>query len=176
MGKSEEQALLQAFTEHSDALFRHAFFRVKDRERAFDLTQDAYLKAWDYVSGGGVIEHYKSFLYRVVHNLIIDEYRKKHSVSLDAMLEDEAAAPAIEARLSTGGLEEAEAEFDEKVLVEKVRSRIPELPEHYRSVLTFRFIDDLSIGEIAETIGESENVVSVRIHRGIAKLRTLCNV
>jgi DNA-directed RNA polymerase specialized sigma24 family protein len=43
-------------------------------------------------------------------------------------------------------------------------------------VLTMRFIDDLSIGEIAETIGVSENVVSVRIHRGVARLRTLCNI
>jgi DNA-directed RNA polymerase specialized sigma24 family protein len=37
-----------------------------------------------------------------------------------------------------------------------------------------RFIDDLSVGEIAEMLSVTQNVVSVRIHRALAKLRELC--
>jgi RNA polymerase sigma-70 factor (ECF subfamily) len=176
MKPQEEKAFLEAFEAHSQALFRHALFRVSDRERAYDLTQDTYLKAWDYVAGGGEIRQYKSFLYRILHNLIIDEYRKKSTRSLDELLENETAAPAIEALLSEGSVHESEEALDERMLVETIRSQIPELPEHYRDVLTLRFIDGLSTGEIAETIGVSENVVSVRIHRGVAKLRTICNI
>lgn len=176
MNKAAEQAFLEAFEEHADALFRHAFFRLSDRERAYDLTQDTYLKAWDYVAGGGEIRQYKSFLYRILHNAIIDEYRRKRSHSLDELLEDESTAPAIEAAMATGSVVETEEAIDERALVEQIRGMIPALPEHYRTVLTLRFIDGLSTGEIAETVGVSENVVSVRIHRGIAKLRTLCNV
>lgn len=176
MKSRDEQAFLEAFGEHADALFRHAFFRLSDRERAFDVVQDTYLKAWDYVVGGGTIRQYKSFLYRVLHNLIIDEYRKKRSSSLDELLENETIADAVEARMSEGGLRETEEALDESILVESIRSRIPELPEDYATVLTLRFIDDLSTREIAEAVGVSENVVSVRIHRGVAKLRTLCNI
>ena len=176
MKSRDEQAFLEAFSEHADALFRHAFFRVSDRERAFDLVQDTYLKAWDYVAGGGTIRQYKSFLYRVLHNLIIDEYRKKRSSSLDELLENETIADAVEARMAEGGLRETEEALDENVLVENIRSRIPELPDDYATVLTLRFIDDLSTREIAEAVGVSENVVSVRVHRGVAKLRTLCNI
>lgn len=176
MSRTAEQAFLDAFEEHADALFRHAFFRISDRERAHDLTQDTFLKAWDYVQGGGDVRQYKSFLYRILHNLIIDEYRKKKSTSLDAVLEDETRAPAMEARLSEGSIEEAEASIDERLLIERVRERIAELPEDYRAAITMRFVDGLSIGEIAEAIGATENVVSVRLHRGIAKLRILCNV
>lgn len=173
--KKEERAFLEAFEAHADALFRHAFFRLSDRERAYDLTQDTFLKAWDYVVEGGEIRQYKSFLYRVMHNLIIDEYRRKRSSSLDALLEDETAAPAVEALLSEGSAHEVEEELDERGLIKRVRQRIPELPEHYATALTLRFVDGLSTGEIAEAVGVSENVVSVRIHRGVAKLRELCN-
>lgn len=134
------------------------------------------MKAWDYLAGGGTIKQYKSFLYRILHNLIIDEYRKKKAVSLDEVLDDETRAPAMEARMAAGGLEEVESALDEHALLEAVRARIPELPSDYRDALTMRFVDGLSIGEIAEAIGASENVVSVRLHRGVAKLRTLCSI
>ena len=86
MGSKEEKDFLDAFEKYADALFRHAHFRLSDRERAYDLTQETYLKAWDYVASGGVVRHYKSFLYRILHNLIIDEYRKKRGASLDELL------------------------------------------------------------------------------------------
>jgi RNA polymerase sigma-70 factor (ECF subfamily) len=175
MDSSQEKAFLEAFEAHSDALFRHAYFRVSDRERAYDLTQDTYLKAWDYIVQGGEVKQYKSFLYRILHNLIIDSYRKKSSRSLDELLENEATAAATEERLSEGSVREAEERLDEEALIVKIRERIPELPEHYREVLTLRFVDGFGTGEIAEMVGVSENVVSVRIHRGIAKLKILCN-
>ena len=174
MESTTETAFLEAFNAHADALFRHALFRLSDRERAHDLTQEAYLKAWDYLANGGTVVHFKSFLYRTLHNLIIDEYRKKRPDSLDALLEDESVAPAIQARMAEGSLDEVEEKLDERGLVEKIRAVIPELPEHYRVVLTMRFVDDLTIGEIAEAMGVTENVISVRIHRGVAKLRALC--
>lgn len=173
MESEAEKAFLEAFEAHADALFRHAFFRVSDREKAHDLTQDTFLKAWDYMVNGGTIKQHKSFLYRILHNLIIDEYRKKSSRSLDELLEDEKTAGAVELRLSEGSLRETEETIDQRVLIEKIRSHIPELPEQYRIALTLRFVDGLSTGEIAETVGVSENVISVRIHRGIVKLRAL---
>ncbi|MDP2648940.1 MAG: RNA polymerase sigma factor [Patescibacteria group bacterium] len=174
MRSGEEEAFIKAFDAHADSLFRHAFFRISDRERARDLTQDAFLKTWDYIANGGIIKQHKSFLYRVLHNLIIDEYRKKHDRSLDEMLENESTAHATEVRLSEGDVREAEEKLDLKILSEKVVATLPRLPDNYRQVLTLRFVDGFSISEIAETVGVSENVVSVRIHRGVAKLKTLC--
>jgi RNA polymerase sigma-70 factor (ECF subfamily) len=50
---------------------------------------------------------------------------------------------------------------------------LKELPDSYREVLVMRYIDGLTPGEIAKVIKESENAVSVRIHRGLKKLRAL---
>ena len=43
----------------------------------------------------------------------------------------------------------------------------------YRDVILMRYVDELPIKEIADIIGESENVVSVRIHRGLQQVRNL---
>ncbi|HWO07546.1 MAG TPA: RNA polymerase sigma factor [Candidatus Paceibacterota bacterium] len=169
---TQEAAFLEAFNMYSDALFRHAAFRISNRERALDLTQDAYLKAWDYLQQGGEVREFKSFLYRILNNLIIDEYRRSKSSSLDEMLENDTGA--MEVRLSEGSVREAEETIDESKLIDTIHSRIPLLPETYREVITLRYVDGFSPKEIAEMIGVSENVVSVRIHRGTQKLRALC--
>lgn len=169
-----EKAYLEAYETLSDALFRHAMYRVSNRERALDLTQDAFLKTWDYLQGGGEVREFKSFLYRILNNLIIDEYRKKKSSSLDEILENDTGA--MEARLSHGSVRETEEEFDEQAMLLQIRAHIPELPDTYREVITMRYIDDFSPKEIASMIGISENVVSVRIHRGTHKLRLLCKL
>ena len=46
-------------------------------------------------------------------------------------------------------------------------------PDVYREVIILRFVDELGPKEISELIEESENVVSVRIHRGLKLLREI---
>ena len=52
---------------------------------------------------------------------------------------------------------------------------LEQLDDKYKEVIIMRYIDDLSPQEIAEVVGESENLVSVRIHRGLVRLRELVN-
>lgn len=170
---AQEAAYLEAFEAFSDQLFRHAFFRLSNRERALDLTQETFLKTWDYVQGGGEVQSFKSFLYRIMNNLIIDEYRKHKSSSLDEILEGDTGE--METRMSEGSVRETEESLDEVVLLTIIRERIPELPLTYREVLTMRYVDGFTPKEIASMINVTENVVSVRLHRGVLKLRTLCN-
>lgn len=168
-----EEAFLQAFDEYADGLFRHACFRVKRRDRATDITQDTFIKAWDHVRKGGEVTHWKAFLYRVLHNLIIDEYRRIKEASLDAIIE--APDSAAEHLLKTGGRSEVESKLNDHLLIEQMRKHIDALPETYRTVITLRYVNDLSPKEIAEILKISENVASVRVHRGITKLKKLCN-
>jgi RNA polymerase sigma-70 factor (ECF subfamily) len=160
------------FEKHSDELFRHALLRLSDRERALEITQESFLKAWAYVSSGKDVLQWRSFLYRILNNLIVDEYRKHKTQSLDALLSDEETATAIEGELlrdDTDIVEEAIVRFDGA----RALRALEQLSEAYRTVLLMRYIDGLSPREIAESLGESENTVSVRIHRGIKKLQVL---
>lgn len=164
---SPEERFLKAFEEYSDALFRHAVYRISDRERAVEIVHDTFTKVWGYLREGHTIDSYKPFLYKVMNNLIIDEYRRRKEVSLDALLEEEGVGEGNFPELHGGGIEEITFRLD----AEKASMLVRELPVVYREVLTLRFVDGLGPKEIGELIEETENVVSVRIHRGLKILK-----
>ena len=158
------EQFVKAYDELSDAIFRHCYFRIGDRERAKDLMQDTFIKSWQYIVEGATVNNFKSFLYRVANNLIVDEYRKKKELSLDR-LQEQGFDPGFDDRRKN------ENRIDAQFAI----STINQLDEKYREVILMRYIDELSPKEIAEIIGESENNVSVRIHRGINQLKDILN-
>ena len=165
--KDQEARFLKAFEDHSDALFRHAFIRVSDRERAIDLVHDTFTKVWSYVRAGHDIDFFRPFLYKVLNNLIIDEYRKKREASLDALFEKEGIDEGTFDELSESTVESLAATIDGK----QAFDLLSEIPDVYREVIVLRFVDELKPKEISVLIEESENVVSVRLHRGLRLLR-----
>lgn len=162
-----EDRFLKAFDEYSDALFRHAVYRLSDRERAVELVHDTFVKAWGYLRQGHEIETYKSFLYKVINNLIIDEYRRRKELSLDSLLAEDGTDEGSFAELHEGSVEELTFSLD----AQRASELIHELPHVYREVITLRYVDGLGPKEISELIEETENVVSVRIHRALRLLR-----
>lgn len=164
-----EERFLKAFDEYADMLFRHASFRIADRDRAIDLVHDSYTKVWTYIRRGHEIDAFKPFLYKVLNNLIIDEYRKKREASLDQILEAEGMDEGSFEELHDGSIEEITFSLDAK----KAATHIVDLSPRYCEVLTLRFIDGLGPKEISELVEVSENVISVRIHRGLKLLREI---
>lgn len=155
---------MEAYEEFSDAIFRHCYFRIGDREKAKDLMQDTFTKSWKYISEGTVVQNLRPFLYRVANNLIIDEYRKKKEVSLDNLMA-EGFDPGFEER----------GKMDQNIDARMAITVLNQIDEKYREVVLMRYIDDLSPKEIADITGESENNVSVRIHRGLKQAKELLN-
>lgn len=165
--ESQEERFLKAFDEYSDALFRHASLRVSDREKAVDIVHDTFAKVWSYVRKGHEVEQFRPFLYKVLNNLIIDEYRKVKEASLDALFEIEGVDEGSFDELSESTAEALAATLDGK----KAFEVLEELPDVYREVIVLRFVDELGPKEISELIEENENVVSVRLFRGLKMLR-----
>ncbi len=167
IAESHEDSFLKAFEEYRDALFRHAVIRVNDREKAIDIVHDTYTKVWMYVRSGHQIDSYRSFLYKVLNNLIIDTYRKQKEISLDSLLEAEGVSESSFSDLSEDNVASLAATIDGR----KAFDLLVELPDVYQEVIIFRFIDGLGPKEISDLVEETENVVSVRIHRGLKMLR-----
>ena len=166
---SHEERFLKAFEEYSDALFRHAFLRISDRERAVDVVHDTFTKVWTYVRNGHEIDQFRPFLYKVLNNLIIDEYRKAKEASLDALMEIDGIDEGTFDELSENTVESLAATLDGK----KAFEMLEEIPDTYKEVIILKFVDGLGPKEIAVLLEESENVVSVRIHRGLKVLRQM---
>jgi RNA polymerase sigma-70 factor (ECF subfamily) len=166
--EDQEARFLKAFEEYSDALFRHASLRIGDREKAIDLVHDAFTKVWTYVRSGHTIDSYRPFLYKVLNNLIIDEYRRVKEASLDALLEQEGVDEGSFPELSESTVEALAATIDGR----QAFTLLETLPDEYREVIILRFVDQLGPREISTLIEETENTISVRIHRGLKLLRS----
>ena len=158
---SSEDQFLNWYNDFSDAIFRHCFFRLSDREKAKDATQETFIRLWNYIAQGKEVGNVRSFLYTIANNIIIDEYRRKTTISLDRMQE--------ETGFDIGSDEHKGIEHRDDV--ERVQEIVREIPEQYREAFIMRHIDGLSVKEIAKITGDSENLISVRIHRAIEKIK-----
>ena len=166
-----QQQFSKAYELYSDELFRHCSLRLSDRERALELTQEAFLRTWNYLSKGEEIEQLRPFLYRTLKNLIVDEYRKMKTYSLEGMI-DEAEGETVESLLPSDDSNTLEAAVD-RFEGKRAMDMLGKLPDAYKEVLILRYVDGLAPKEIAEALSESENTVSVRLHRALKKLRDL---
>lgn len=161
--KNSKKQFIEAYEKHSEALFRFCFFKLSDRERAKDLLQETFAKAWEYISKKGDVENIKAFLYKILSNLIIDEYRKRKPVdSLEDMKEIGFDPPSDDT-----------ASWMNRIDGSKAIILLRKIPEPYKSAIFMRYVQGLSLGEIAEVMEESENAIAVRIHRGLEKLKKL---
>ena len=102
-----------------------------------------------------------------IRTLIIDEYRKQKELSLDALLEQEGVNEGSFEELSESSVEALGATIDGKQALDLISI----LPDIYKEVLILRFVDGLGPREISVLTEESENVISVRIYRGLKMLR-----
>ncbi len=152
----------KAFDTYKDAIFRHCYFHVFDRERARELLQETFLKTWEYLAAGKDIENVQAFLYRVATNLCYNEIRRKKEVSLDALQE---------AGFDPG--QDDEKLKRDPIAEEQVLAVLKKVEEPYRTALSLRFIEGYSPAEIAAITGETANAISVRLHRGLTHLRQL---
>jgi RNA polymerase sigma-70 factor (ECF subfamily) len=126
--------------------------------------QDTFLKTWRYLAREGKIDVMKSFLYHILNNLIVDEYRKRKNASLDVLLE-KGYEPSTDNREKMINLLDGKAAL----------LLIARLPEKYRKVMRMRYVQDLSLEEMVLITGESKNTMAVQLHRGLAKLKLLYN-
>ena len=163
--KIDEKTFLGAYDVFGPKIFRHIYFRINSKEDAEDLTSQVFLKSWVYLKEPGKeIQNLRSFLYKTAHNLVVDYYRKKRKIPL----------PLNE-------------EFEKKFFYEKdivqqinsqeelraVRNAIKKLKEDFQEVLVLRYIDDLSIEEIAHIIQKSKNAIYVTISRAVKELKII---
>ncbi len=167
MNKSQEieqrAILAMAHRDHEKALNQHSFYKVGNRALGNDLVQDTFIKTWSYLVKGGKIDVMKAFLYHVLNNLIVDEYRKRKTVSLDILLEK-------------GFEPQAKESSDRLVSIidsKEALSLIKKLPERYQKVIKMRYLQDLSLKEMALITGQTQNAIAVQVHRGLSKLKEL---
>jgi RNA polymerase sigma-70 factor (ECF subfamily) len=160
--KERQAALTVAHENFAKGLNVHAFFKTNDHELGEGLVQDTFMKTWSYLVRGGKIDVMRAFLYHVLNDLIVDEYRKRKTMSLDVLLEK--------------GFEPGEKNSGR--LLDFLDGKaalllIARLPIAYQKVMRMRYVQDLSLKEMSLVTGQSRNSLAVQAHRGLEKLKLL---
>lgn len=163
--EAQQQAVLtEAHHDYAKGLNAHAFFKTHNHATGEDLVQDTFMKTWSYLIKGGKIDIMKAFLYHILNNLIVDEYRKRKTTSLDVILEK--------------GFEPSKDHSEQLIDILDGKAAIlliQRLPQKYQKVMRMRFIQELSLTEMSLITGQSKNTMAVQMHRGLEKLKLLYN-
>ncbi len=149
----------------SDSVFRFCLTRVSNKEQALDITQETFLRLWKNIMNGEDIINQRAFIFKIARNLIIDWYRKKKSLSLNAILEsgEEGSMDVVDDK----AMDSLHLGIEGRYLLTK----ISELPETLRGPIYLKFVEGFSPTEIGEVLKITANAASVRINRALALLR-----
>lgn len=155
------------YARHHVALYRTALAMTRHQDRAEELVQEAFLRAYRHM--GQVIlapgASLRPWLQRILIHLIYDDTaRRMHAtVSLDAV-QERVAAPL---QAST------ERRVEARELRRTIADAIQQLPVKHQLVVVLFYLHDLDVGEIAETLGVPPGTVKSRLFYGRARLREL---
>ena len=146
-----------------DALYGFALSLCRARDRAEDLVQEAYVRAFRAARRPAPGDNVRAWLFTILHNVWRNERRHREPESFDG-------APKL-LRFLPATAPRAEREIDAADARERLRHAIGELPEPYREVVMLRFGEGFSYQEIAAVLGCPAGTVMSRLARARALLR-----
>lgn len=148
------------FRAYSLELRRFAYRELRDRDRAADLVQDAFLRYASQPTGSTGIVQPRFFLWRILRNLLIDqrrmERRRGEHLALDGMA-DQLADPAPT----------ADRYLEARQQLARLQLALRELPANCRCALLMNRLDGMSHAEISIKLNVSTSMVTKYIMRAL---------
>jgi RNA polymerase sigma-70 factor (ECF subfamily) len=161
--RGDDRAFSELYRRHVDMIYRYTYARVRDATVAEDLTAQVFLKAFEglpnYQPRGAP---FSAWLYRIAHARTVDywrqQQRRKEVVLLDSL---PATDPLPE------DVVVARSEWDAAV------DLLAQLTDDQRDVIILRFIEEMSLAEVADTLDKTVGAVKALQHRALASLARL---
>jgi RNA polymerase sigma-70 factor (ECF subfamily) len=161
----DEAALSELYDRYEMKIYNYIYRRTSDQALSEDLTAQVFLKMLEALHNERAWHSsFSGWLYRIAHNLVIDHYRardRQKQISLDEapMMPDPDDGPVRAAEISLDA--------------DTVRAAIRRLTDEQAQVISLRFLEGYSFGEIAEIMDKTEGAVKALQHRAVATLRQL---
>ena len=169
--QSEFESMAMPFM---DQLYSHALRLTKNSSDAEDLVQETYLKGYRAFSSFEEGTNLRAWLFRILTNSFINNYRKKQrgfdEEDLDD-LEDMYLHRRLESTQTPSLGMSAEDMLFERLTEEEIKDAVEDLPTQYREVVLLADVQGFSYKEIADILDIPDGTVMSRLHRGRAKLQ-----
>ena len=172
--KSLKQEFSRNIEELTGSLYRLAFRLTGNNADAEDLIADSVTKAWTSFAKLEDRSRFKPWLFRILHNCFIDDYRKKSVRPNEAAYDENYIDYGDEVLtivfnqpdefLNWWG--DPERDFANHILGEQIAAAIDSLPEAFRVAVSLVNVEGLSYDEAAEVLGVPPGTVRSRMKRG----------
>lgn len=141
--------------EQYDKIYRYCYFKVKKQELAEDITQETFLRFYErfgHYGNGWTLQ----YLYRIAHNLCVDEYRRKKNLILSENEIEEWADEGVENKVISN-------------LV--IKEAMSVLSEEEKEMLLLRYVNEVEIGTMCKIYHISRFALYRKIKKAIGKLQ-----
>lgn len=156
MGETTD--LEQEIWRHSEGLVRYAWACTGSRSLAQDVAQSTLTTALEELRKGRRPDHLRAWLYGIAHHAVCASKKR------------EGRDRRVAQRVSENE-PRADSAPEENPFVSEVREALSELPKPYGPIVGLRFVQGLSVDEIAQAAGMNPGTVKVYVWRGLAILR-----
>ena len=163
----ENEAFGELYDFYAPKIYRFVRLKVDSQENAQDLTSEAFLRIWRYLQKQRKIrERFQSLLYKIARNLVIDFYRSRSTREI--LIEDD-----LEEFFNTEDNEKSDDLTLRQEDTKEIKKALVQINPNYQDVITWYYLNELSISEIAEILEKKEGTVRVLVHRAIKSLRNV---
>lgn len=158
---------------YQNRVYHLVYGMVRNREDAADITQDAFVKAYQKIDSFRLESSFYTWLYRIAMNQAIDFLRKRKRRGTSEFDE------SIAARESDGSIAESHNStsprkaLERKQLYKQIMDALEQLPEDQKQVILLREVEGLSYKEICDIMGIPEGTVMSRLFYARKKMQKL---
>lgn len=166
--RGERKALEALVLQHQDRVFA-VLRRCVPAGEVEDLAQEAFLRVFRRLDRFRGEARFGTWLFQVVHNLLIDRHRSRSRAPDRVALQEETGDPA-DIVLRNPDPDPAEA-YDRRMLEARLRGALARLGEKDRLVVLLHDQEAMSAAEVAAVVGGSAGAVRIRLMRARGRLR-----
>lgn len=162
--EGDNKAFGELYDRYAKAMLNY-FFRMlwKDREKAEDFVQDLFSKIVKKPESFNPERAFKTWFYSIANNMCKNEYKKQEVRSGTRNGLDESYNVTNDSRA-------ADKLTDDTFIADAIQNALSQLDDKHREVFELRYMEQLSIKEISETIDKSEGTVKSRLFYATKKL------
>lgn len=139
---------------------------MKNEDAAMDVLQDAYVKAFKNLEQLEDASKFESWFARIVATKALDELKKKSPILFSQMENEDNNASPVEMFEDDRTENQPELMMDKSETTRLVKEMIDTLSDEQRMCILMYYAEEMSVREIADTLGVSENTVKSRLNYG----------
>ena len=152
------------FQPHADALYNFSFHLTYNEEDANDLVQDTFLKAFRFIDSYERGTNAKAWLFKILKNGFINEYRRKSRQPNEVDYEDFITYQESDTASLVGDMDLREELF-KGLIGDEVTKAVNDLPVDFRTVILLSDVEGFTYEEIAKIVDIPIGTVRSRLHR-----------